>query len=77
MAVKIRLKQTGKRNNRRYRVVVVDESKKRDGLVIEELGAVETSPKPTLINLNQERLDYWKRLGAQTTSAVEKLLQNS
>ena len=37
MAVKIRLKRMGKIRDPRYRVVVVDSRKKRDGRVIEEV----------------------------------------
>lgn len=72
MSVKIRLKQTGKRNAKSYRIVAVDESKKRDGRVIEELGAV--SVKGVVINLKQERLDHWLKVGATKTAGATKIL---
>jgi small subunit ribosomal protein S16 len=78
MAVKIRFKQTGKRNAHTFRVVAVDESKKRDGAVIEELGFVNaSSPKKPLIQLTHDRIQYWIKLGAKPTAAVEKLLSPS
>ena len=74
MSVKIRLKQLGSANRRTYRIVVVDESAKRDGAVIEEVGSVNTLVKPAEIILKRERIDYWTKVGAQTTPAVKKLL---
>lgn len=74
MAIKIRLKQTGSRNRRTYRVVAVDESKKRDGSVVEILGFVNPLVKPTQISLKRERIDYWQDKGAQLTPPVIKLL---
>ncbi|MEK7166171.1 MAG: 30S ribosomal protein S16 [Patescibacteria group bacterium] len=75
MAVKIRFKQTGKRNAHTFRVVAIDESKRRDGAVIEELGFVNTSsPKKPLIHLTHDRIKYWISQGAKPTDAVAKLL---
>ena len=77
MAVKIRLKITGKRNNRTYRVVAVDESKKRDGRVIEELGWVNPQLKSQKHKLNLDRINHWLTLGAQPTLAVKSMLKSS
>ena len=74
MAVKIRLKQTGSRNRRTYRVVAVDESKKRDGAVIETLGFVNPLVKPNQVSLKRDRVDYWLGVGAQLTPGTKKLL---
>lgn len=74
MAVKIRLKQTGKINARHYRLVAVDESKKRDGRVIEELGSI--TDKGEIKNLNKERIEYWTKVGAKPTTGALKFLQN-
>ena len=72
MAVKIRLKVTGKRNARTFRIVAVDESKKREGKVIEELGWINPNATPPS-HVNSERLVYWQKVGAQVTEAVKKL----
>ncbi len=74
MAVKIRLKQTGSRNRRTFRIVAVDESKKRDGKVIEELGSVNPLIKPTGVQINEDRLAYWQSQGALCTASVTKIL---
>lgn len=75
MSVKIRLKQIGKRNSREFRIVVVDESKKRDGAVIEELGTLESRGKT--VNLKKERIDYWRNVGAQISPRIYKLLTSA
>lgn len=74
MAVKIRLKQLGSANRRTFRIVVVDESKKRDGAVIEEVGSVNPLVKPVQTILKNERISTWLKNGAQMSDAVKKLL---
>lgn len=76
MAVKIRLAQTGKRNRRQFRVVVVDESKKRDGKFVELVGHLNPGGKPGLV-LKKDRIDHWLKLGATPTDSVKKLLQTA
>ena len=74
MAVKIRLQQTGSRNRRTYRVVVMDESKRRDGAVLEYIGFVNPLVKPQEVKIDKERVQYWKSKGALPTPGVAKLL---
>lgn len=70
MAVKIRLKRTGKIREAHYRVVVVDSRKKRDGRVIEEIGYYNPNEDPSIIDINSERAQYWISVGAQPSEAV-------
>lgn len=70
MAVKIRLKRTGKIREAQYRVVVVDSRKKRDGRVIEEIGYYNPNTDPSTIDINSERAQYWIGVGAQPSEAV-------
>ncbi len=77
MAVKIRLKQLGSANRRTYRVVVVDEGKKRDGAVIEEVGYVNPLVKPHEVVLKREQIDAWIKKGARATASVKKLLETA
>ena len=74
MAVKIRLKRMGKIRDPRYRVVVVDSRKKRDGRVIEEVGIYQPTENPSLIRITSERVQYWLGVGAQPSEPVFKLL---
>lgn len=73
--VKIRLTQTGAKNRRTYRLVAIDESKRRDGRAIEILGFYNPLIKPPQIRVKRDRVDYWRSVGAQVTPAAEKLLK--
>lgn len=70
MAVRIRLKRMGKIREPHYRVVVVDQKKKRDGRVIEEIGYYNPNEEPSVIDINSERARYWLSVGAQPSEAV-------
>lgn len=72
--LKIRLSQTGSTNRKAYRVVAIEEGKRRNGKNIEILGFYNPLVKPPQIKLQKDRIEYWRTLGAQVTPAVEKLL---
>ena len=74
MAVKIRLKRLGKFRCR-YRIVVVDSRKKRDGKVIEEIGLYRPKEEPSYISVVSDRAQYWLGVGAQPSEAVQQLLE--
>lgn len=74
MAVRIRLKRMGAIHDPKYRIVVVDSRKKRDGRVIEELGYYDPIPDPSIINVNTDRAVHWLGVGAQPSQAVRRLL---
>lgn len=74
MAVRIRLKRMGAVHDPKYRVVVVDSRKKRDGRVIEELGFYDPVPNPSIIKIDSDRAVYWLGVGAQPSEAARRLL---
>lgn len=73
--VKIRLTQTGTNNRKKYRIVAIDESKRRDGREIEILGYYNPLVKPAQIEIDNARVNYWVSVGAQMTSAVSNLIK--
>lgn len=73
--VKIRLTQTGSKNRKTYRLVAMEEGKRRDGRAIEILGFYNPLVKPAQVNLKRDRVEYWLSVGAQLTPAAEKLLK--
>lgn len=75
MAVRIRLKRMGKVHAPFYRVVVVDQRKKRDGRVIEEIGTYDPTRTPSHISIKGERAQYWLGVGAQPSNQVRNLLR--
>lgn len=72
--VKIKLSQTGKRNRKTFRIVVMEEGKRRDGKTIEILGFYNPLVKPPQLTIDKERLNYWISVGAQKTDGVTKIL---
>ena len=77
MAVKIRLRRMGARNNPFYRVVVADSRSPRDGRFIEELGYYDPKSNPAVINIDKEKAEEWIKKGAQPTDTVKRLLKNN
>ncbi len=77
MAVRIRLKRTGRRHRPFYRVVAIDKAKPRDGRVIEELGYYDPINKDAekQVSLKQERIEYWLGVGATPTETVHGILR--
>ena len=75
MAVRIRLTRTGKKKQPSYRVVVADGRAPRDGRYIEQIGRYDPRQEPSVIEINQERANYWLQNGAQPSEPVRRLLQ--
>ncbi len=75
--VKIRLAQFGSKNRRTYRVVAIDENKRRNGTPVEILGFYNPLVKPAQISIDRQRLAYWQSMGAQVTTGVAKLLEKT
>lgn len=77
MAVKIRLKRIGAKNDPAYRVVVADGRSPRDGRFIEELGTYLPARKGENMTVNLERANYWLSKGAQPSDTVASLLKRA
>ena len=75
MAVKIRLKRTGRTHLATYRIVVADSRSPRDGRFIEELGIYEPTYNPVVVRINEEKALNWLEKGAQPTDTVRNLFQ--
>ena len=73
--LKIRLTQTGTTNRKTYRVIAIEEGKRRDGKALENLGYFNPLVKPPQIVIDRERIAYWQSRGAQVTPAVSRLLK--
>ncbi len=74
MAVRLRLKRTGKKKQPSYRVVAVDGRKPRDGRVLEVIGTYDPRQEPSAISIVNERAVHWLSHGAQPSDTVSKLL---
>ena len=79
MAVKLRLKRTGRRHLPYYRLNAIDSRSPRDGRAIEELGLYDPLQKDPdkQINFKRERIEYWLSVGAQPSETVANLLETA
>jgi small subunit ribosomal protein S16 len=77
MAVRIRLKRAGAKNQPVYRVVVADSRSPRDGKFIEELGTYHPAKKGNNYTLNLERVRYWVGVGAQPSDTVASMIRKA
>ena len=73
--VVIRLTKTGKKGERRFRVVVKEQRSKRDGKAIEILGWYHRDLRGEKKVINQERVNYWLSCGAKPSPTVARLIQ--
>lgn len=77
--VTIRLARGGSKKRPFYYITVTDSRNARDGRFIERVGffnPVATGGEVKL-NVNQERVDYWKSQGAQISERVTSLLKEA
>jgi len=77
MAVRIRLKRIGAKNDPAYRLVVADSRSPRDGRFIEELGTYLPTREGQTFQVNLERANYWISKGAQPSETVASLLKRA
>ncbi|MBQ7475227.1 MAG: 30S ribosomal protein S16 [Clostridia bacterium] len=77
MAVKIRLRRTGKKKSPSYRIVVADSRYPRDGRFIEEVGFYDPMTEPPTIKVDNEKVEKWLATGAQPTETVKSLINKS
>jgi small subunit ribosomal protein S16 len=74
MAVKIRLRRTGKKKEAHYRVVVAEAQTARQGTFIETIGYVNPRTDPPQVRLDAEKARLWLERGAQPSDTVRDLL---
>src|SRR3990167_8748996 len=72
--LKIRLMRIGTKKRPFYRVVAVDEQRKRTGGYIELLGTYNPLTEPKEIKLKQDRIDHWTKQGAQLSDGFLRII---
>lgn len=75
--VTIRLARGGAKKRPFYHVIVTDNRNSRDGRYIERLGFFNPIARgqEQRLNLDSDRIEYWKSHGAQTTERVAGLIK--
>lgn len=74
MAVAIRLRREGARNNPYYKIVVADQRSPRDGKFIEIIGTYDPKKKDENFTLQLDRADYWVGVGARPSQTVGSII---
>lgn len=74
MAVVIRLSRTGKKGERKFRIVVKEKRSRRDGDPIEFLGYFEKG-KNGKKEINKDRYAYWISKGALPSATVQEIVK--
>jgi|SRR3954467_2066212 len=77
MAVKLRLRRTGRKKAPTFRIVAADSQSPRDGKFIEIVGQYAPRQGENALNLKTERVNYWLDNGAQPTDTVRSLLRRA
>ncbi len=70
----IRLARFGAKKKPAYRVVVIEKERARDSRAVEVVGHYNPRTEPATVQLNYERIEYWRRHGAQLSDTVARLL---
>jgi small subunit ribosomal protein S16 len=73
MSLVIRSTRTGKRGERKFRIVVKEKRSRRDGDSIEVIGWYEKG-KNGVKKIDKKRYEYWVSQGAKPSVAIEKLI---
>jgi small subunit ribosomal protein S16 len=76
MALKIRLRQQGRKNSIVYRLVLTDSRSPRDGKYLEMLGWYNPQGKgeENCCSLSEERVRHWLSMGAEVTHKAKLLI---
>ena len=77
--VVIRLARGGAKKRPFYNIVATDSRNRRDGRFIERIGFYNPTAKETEEGLRivQDRLTYWKSVGAQSSPTVDRLIKQA
>ena len=77
--VVIRLSRGGSKSRPFFNIVVADKRTRRDGAFIERLGFYNPTARggEEGLRITQDRLTYWKSVGAQSSPTVDRLIKQA
>lgn len=73
--LKLRLKRTGRKRSPSYRLVIMENTTRRDGRPVEELGYY--SPLTKNFKFDNEKIIKWLNYGVKPTKTVLSLLKKA
>ncbi|HSW47746.1 MAG TPA: 30S ribosomal protein S16 [Candidatus Saccharimonadales bacterium] len=75
MSLVIRLTRTGKKGERKFRVVVKEKRSKRDGGYVDLLGWYNKTADMKNKKIDMEKYNHWVSLGAQPSPTVQAIVK--
>jgi small subunit ribosomal protein S16 len=75
--VKIRLQRGGATKRPFFRLIAIDERRKRDGRALEFLGTYDPKSNPEKIDIRIDRVDSWVGRGAQLSPTARSLVRKA
>lgn len=75
--VKIRLTRGGSNKRPYYRVMAIDERKRRDGRPLQYLGTYDPKPEQEVLKLDIDGIEQWVAKGAQVSETVTNLVKRA
>jgi small subunit ribosomal protein S16 len=77
MAVKIRLRRTGRKKQPSYRLVVAESESPREGRYLDSVGTYNPLTKPADLRIDLEKVDEWIARGAGMSDTVASLVRKA
>lgn len=75
MSLVIRLTRTGKKGERKFRVVVKEKRSKRDGGFIDLLGWYEKTKDHSKKQIDMQKYNHWIKVGALPSQTVQEIVK--
>lgn len=75
MSLVIRLTRTGKKGERKFRVVVKEKRSKRDGGFVDMLGWYEKTKDHSRKKIDMDKFNYWVSKGAQPSATMQEIVE--
>jgi small subunit ribosomal protein S16 len=77
MAVKIRLRRTGRKKQPSYRLVVAESDTPREGRYLDSVGTYNPLTRPSDLRVDLEKVDSWLARGARMSDTVASLIRKA
>ncbi len=71
----IRFTRTGKKGERKFRLVVKEKRSRRDGKPVDLLGYYEKTVNSVIKEFDEAKIKYWVSKGAQITPSVKDAIE--
>ena len=75
MSVRIRMTRMGAKKRPFYRLVAADSEAPRDGRFLEILGYYDPMKEPAVVEIHEEKVNYWLEKGARVSESAKALLK--